>query len=339
MPFTKANTAPVNNIPENIAALLPKGKFLIAFSGGKDSIAMYLYLRYNLNVPNENIELHHHEVDGMEDNFFDWPCTPSYCSSFSAHFKVPILFSYRKGGIKREILRNNETLQSVFYQKQAGAEYTEIKSKDLTRFYSSRNMFPAVSADLRTRWCSGVVKIDVLSRVISNNPAYASGTFIICTGERRAESTARSKYAEVETYRAATKKRNAILWRPVIDWSDAQVWDILKQHNVQPHPAYMLGWSRCSCMTCIFNSPNTWASLRQIHPLRIAQIAALENRIEHTLYNGATIYERANKGKSFIDTKNKYWINQALGKFTAPIITTNWQQPQGAKSKEVSGAN
>ena len=43
----------------------------------------------------------------------------------------------------------------------------------------------------KTRWCSSVVKIDVLSRVIGNYPAYASGKFLVCTGERWQESPAR----------------------------------------------------------------------------------------------------------------------------------------------------
>jgi hypothetical protein len=328
-------------IPEQIQNMIDSNaKFLIAFSGGKDSVAMYLYIRYQLGIENDRIELHHHEVDGQAENFFDWPCTTSYCSSFADSFGVDLLFSYRKGGIKREILRESETVQPVYYQQKPKGEFIEIPSKNLERFYSTRYKFPAVSADLRTRWCSGVVKIDVLSRVVSNNPAYKVGDFIICTGERRAESTARSKYAEVEKYRAYSQKRNAILWRPVIDWSDEQVWAIIEKHKVQAHPAYMLGWSRCSCMTCIFSSPNTWASLNEINPLRVLSFRALEIKINHTLYHKITLKEKVQKGTSFVDKNtDQYWINQALGEFTAPIITNEWTLPRGAKSKEVTGAN
>jgi 3'-phosphoadenosine 5'-phosphosulfate sulfotransferase (PAPS reductase)/FAD synthetase len=328
-------------IPENIISIKDNAKWIITFSGGKDSIAMYLHVKYNLGIDNSNIELHHHEVDGMENNFFDWPCTPSYCIAFAKHFDVPLFFSYRKGGIKREILRNNETLQSVFYQQKPNGEYFEVKSQDKERFYSTRNMFPAVSGDLRTRWCSSTVKIDVLSRLIANNPNYKSGDFIICTGERRSESAIRSKYAEVEVYRGASKKRNAILWRPVIDFSDNQVWELMKLHSIQPHPAYMLGWSRCSCMTCIFNSANTWATLKEINPIAIARIKVLESKIQHTMYHKMDIYGKANAGKSF-SVKNddyEYWKNQALGVFSAPIITNNWTLPLGANNKEKSGAN
>ena len=313
-------------------------KVLIAFSGGKDSIAMYLYVRFVLNIPNSKIELHHHEVDGHGENFFDWPCTTSYCTAFAQAFDVPIFYSYRAGGIKREMLRNNETLQSVFYQLNPGGPFTEIKSLDKQEYKTTREMFPAVSADLRTRWCSVIAKIDVLSRVITNNPNYKTGNYVLCTGERREESPTRSKYKEVEPYRASTKKRDVILWRPIIDWPEKQVWEIIQKHNVQPHPAYVLGWSRCSCMTCIFNSSNTWASLNHIHPKRINQIASLEEQINHTLYKGETIHNKTQKGKSFIDIGD-YWISQALGTFTAPIIVSNWVLPQGAKSKEVAGAN
>lgn len=328
-------------IPKNIEPIKHLSKWIITFSGGKDSIAMYLHVRFNLGIDNLLIELHHHEVDGMDSNFFDWPCTPSYCIAFAKYFEVPLFFSYRKGGIKREILRNNETLQSVFYQQEPNGPYFEVKSQNKERFYSTRNMFPAVSGDLRTRWCSSTVKIDVLSRLIANNPAYKTGNFIICTGERRTESAIRSKYAEVETYRGASQKRNAILWRCVIDFTDNEVWDLLKKHNIQPHPAYMIGWSRCSCMTCIFNSANTWATLREINPIAISRIKLLENNINHTMYHKMSIYDKTNAGKSFTkDTPEyKYWVNQALTEFTAPITTDNWTLPLGANNKERSGAN
>lgn len=50
---------------------------LVAFSGGKDSVAMVLYL-LEMGVPKENIHLHHHDVDGGGENLWDWGGTSSY---------------------------------------------------------------------------------------------------------------------------------------------------------------------------------------------------------------------------------------------------------------------
>lgn len=162
----------------------PETRFLVAFSGGKDSVAMVLHL-LSLGVTKDRITLHHHDVDGDGQNLFDWPCTPSYCQAFADAFDIPILFSYRDGGIRREMFRKNEGLQDVLYQQTAGKKHTRLESRAGN---STRMKFPAVAVDLRTRWCSAVVKIDVLSRVIANHADYKTGRFVVCTGERREES-------------------------------------------------------------------------------------------------------------------------------------------------------
>ncbi len=46
-------------------------KFLVMFSGGKDSTALVLHL-LDLGVPREKIELWHHDIDGKGRTFMDW---------------------------------------------------------------------------------------------------------------------------------------------------------------------------------------------------------------------------------------------------------------------------
>ena len=81
---------------------------IVAFSGGKDSTACFLHL-LDIGVPKEKIELWHHSIDGEpgSEPFMDWPITESYCKNFADAFKVPIYFSWRHGGFKRELLKPN----------------------------------------------------------------------------------------------------------------------------------------------------------------------------------------------------------------------------------------
>jgi diphthamide synthase (EF-2-diphthine--ammonia ligase) len=124
---------------------------LIAFSGGKDSIAMVLKA-IEMGIPKDRIELWHHDIDGEGEDLFDWKCTKSYCIAFAKAIGIKILFSYRLGGIKREIFRQNEYSQPIFFQKEEGGEFfmwTNDKAPKDTKL-----KFPAVGADLGTRWCS-----------------------------------------------------------------------------------------------------------------------------------------------------------------------------------------
>lgn len=324
-------------------------KVIIAFSGGKDSVAMVLYCLFVLGISKSRIELWHHEVDGMAENLFDWKCTPSYCRAFADAFGLKILFSYAKGGIKREIYRKDETIQPVYFQEEMDGPFIEVMPKDDPKYYSTRYKFPAVSADLSSRWCSWIAKIGVMNKAINNMEKYKNANIVIMTGERRAESIARSKYQEIEPYRSFTKTRRAITWRPIIDWTDQQVWKIFEQHRIQPHPCYELGWSRCSCQLCIFSQKNTWAAINEISPEKVAAIKTIENDIDFTLYSkkvkGKIVNEDIEtamvlQGVSFIPAAaKKRWLAEALGMFSSPIIVEKWQLPAGAMSLETAGAN
>lgn len=323
-------------------------KCVIAFSGGKDSVAMVLHL-LSKGVDKDSIELWHHDVDGDGEQLFDWPCTKSYCQAFADAFGLKILFSYAKGGILREIYRTNETIQPVFFQKEPGGPYYEVKPQDKERFYNTRRRFPAVSADLNVRWCSWIAKISVMLKGINHSERYRNANIIISTGERRLESTARSNYRKMELYRGASSTRRAIQWRPIIGWTEQQVWDIIERYGVQPHPCYELGWNRCSCQLCIFSNANTWAAINEISPEKVERIAEIETDLNFTLYSdkekGKNVMKnvyaaRVLKGVSFIPAAAKQrWLDEALNEFTSPIIIDNWKLPAGAFSMETAGAN
>jgi 3'-phosphoadenosine 5'-phosphosulfate sulfotransferase (PAPS reductase)/FAD synthetase len=256
-----------------------KATVLIAFSGGKDSVAMVLHALFDLKIPKDQIELWHHEVDGMAEQLFDWKCTESYCKAFAKEFGLKLLFSYSEGGILKGINRENELPPSIFFQKEVDGEFTEIKPRGWDSDVNSRLKFPAVTANLTKRWCSALAKIDVMGKSIRNWDRFDKGHFVIMTGERRLESKNRACYNEIEPTKYANENRKMINWRSVIDWTEEDVWNIYKEHGVQPHPCYELGWSRCSCQLCIFSSPDTWASINELNPEKVARIAEIEKDI------------------------------------------------------------
>ncbi len=348
---------------------------IVAFSGGKDSVACVLHL-LDLGFGRDQIELWHHDVDGGGEDLFDWKCTKSYCKAFARAFGIKILFSYAGGGITREIFRKNETLQPTYFQKEMDGEYhkvtpapmrtTDVDGNEISperlAEKNTRYKFPSVSADLSSRWCSAVAKIDTMAKAINNSERFKTANMVVVSGERRAESTARSLYLEIEKYRSFSKTRRAISWKGIVGWTEQQVWDIMKRYKVQPHPCYELGWSRCSCQLCIFGSANTWASVNELSPEKVTRIAEIEAEIGHTLYNedekmavssgnDNVIYKktgkklnvigaRASRGTSFLKQEAvSRWAKEANSEFTSPIFVDEWKMPAGAFNNENCGAN
>lgn len=325
-------------MPDHIKAILddPDATIIIASSGGKDSVARSTYLPHTLGIPMDRLELWHHEIDGGGEAIFDWPCAPSYCQAFADAFGADLLYSYREGGMARVVDMKNEGLQDVLFQDAPGGTYIRLASKDGS---STRGKFPAVSADLRTRWCSPVVKIDVMGRAIANSPRLKKGSFIVCSGERREESKSRSIYGLTEPYRTHTRERNIHRWRPGIEWTEKEEWEEYASHHIQPHPCHELGYSRCSCFTCIFLGANGWAPTADLSPERVDWFDHKEQATGFTLYNKMTIREKVAKGTSFVPPAMRdRWGAEALGKFTSPIIPGSFTLPAGAFGKESAGS-
>jgi 3'-phosphoadenosine 5'-phosphosulfate sulfotransferase (PAPS reductase)/FAD synthetase len=313
-------------------------RILVAFSGGKDSIASVCHL-LEAGVEPERIELHHHDVDGQARSFMDWPSTPFYCRAVAAALSLPLYLSWREGGFEREMLRLDQPTAPIRFECPDGS----IGSVGGDGPLGTRQRFPQVSADLRVRWCSPYCKIDVMAALIRGQPRFWHGRTLVVTGERAEEGANRARYAPFEPHRTDARDgrrgRHVDHWRPVHRWSAERVWSTLQQHGIVPAPAYRLGWSRSSCAACIFSSPDQWATLRFIAPARFERIAVYEQRFGWTLRPGCTIRDLADRGRPYPATiAQPALVRQALSpSWDEPVTVSpwHWQMPAGAGGEAV----
>ena len=303
--------------------------YIVTFSGGKDSMGTLLYL-LDEGLPLNKIELWHHDVDGEGETLFDWECTRDYCKQFAAAFGLPIYFSWKEGGFLREMLRNNEpTAPIVFETPDQGLVKIGGKGEPNTR-----RKFPQIVADLRTRWCSSYLKIDVGSSAIRNQKRFDHSRTLVISGERGEESAARSKYKVFEPDRADSrgkiKGRHVDRFRPILHWLEEDVWKIIERYKIRVHPAYYLGWGRVSCKFCIFGNANQFASAFAVSPSKAETLVELEADFGYTMKRNETLLELVAKGKVY-ESMNKDLISIATSEiYTLPIFTNNWILPAGA---------
>jgi 3'-phosphoadenosine 5'-phosphosulfate sulfotransferase (PAPS reductase)/FAD synthetase len=311
--------------------LLSYDFYIVAMSGGKDSIACLLYLLKN-GVPPEKIELWHHCVDGKDnpDPLMDWPVTESYCRKLAEAFNIPLYFSWKEGGFSAEMLRDNELTKPTWFETPEGT----FKKGGTTGKLGTRRMFPQLAASLSQRWCSAYLKVDPASKAITGQKRFNHKRTLFVTGERAQESTARSRYHTFEPHR--TDRRNGRSGRlvdqirPVHAWPEEDVWEIIKEYKVRPHPAYQMGWGRLSCMTCIFASGSQWASVKKIDPRRFDRIAAYEKEFGKTIHRKKSVEEQI-EGKAPYAEITPELIDVAMSlEYTLPIFMENWELPAGA---------
>lgn len=297
---------------------------LIMMSGGKDSIACLLQV-LELGIPKERIEIWHHDIDGEGGDFMDWPVTKAYVTALAKAFDLPVFFSWREGGFEREMNRHNALTAPTWFETPDGLQ----SAGGVRGTPSTRRKFPQLAASLSTRWCSSSLKIDVCSMAIANQARFNGKRTLIVTGERAEESSARAKYKTLEPHKTSNGKRTTYQWRSVHGWSERQIWDIIARHKVNPHPAYQLGWGRTSCLSCIFGSPDQWASVNQVAPQRIIKIANYEREFGVTIRRDGPVEQSIAKGTPYKMDPRIVKIAMSAA-YDEPIFVDNWELPLGA---------
>ncbi len=301
-------------------------RIAVAFSGGKDSAAAVFAL-LDAGVDPRRIELHHHDIDDGE-TFLDWPITPAYCAAFAAELGLPLYRSRRRGGFLGELDRDGSPSGEIVYERPDGS----IGCAGGKGPPGVRGRFPQVSPDLRVRWCSAAMKIDVMDAVIRGQPRFLEGRTLVVTGERAEESASRARYAPFTAHRTACRSRQVDHWRPVHDWPETHVWSALQMLGLEVHPAYRLGFSRTSCRFCIFLGPDALSTLRHLYPDAFARVAAREAATGWTIQRTESLVERAGRGTPFAAAlQNPDLARLAGGRtWTAPMRPGGWRLPAGA---------
>lgn len=184
--------------------------------------------------------------------------------------------------------------------------------------------------------CSENIEAEVQESVAGRLEKTEAGRkILIVSGERRGESSGRSKYNEMEVHRTNAEKRfhrTVHQWRAVIDYSEKDVWEVLKRNHINPHPCYRIGWNRCSCAMCIFSTPTLFAGIREIYPQEYEALRQDEKVLGFTLDNRKCLDDFVGAAKSCVYWKDKAAVRSVqTGAFTVrQVYVKDWKYPAGA---------
>ncbi len=101
------------------------------------------------------------------------------------------------------------------------------------------------------RYCTNRNKVSPMDKFTRN----FQGKLLKVTGERWAESKARSTYSEfVSVPRLNSRGRRVFGWRPILAFSESDIWTMVRDTGVQRHVCYDMGCNRLGCAGCIFST-------------------------------------------------------------------------------------
>jgi 3'-phosphoadenosine 5'-phosphosulfate sulfotransferase (PAPS reductase)/FAD synthetase len=232
------------------------------------------------------------------------------------------------------------------YLKVMVADAVMVNLDRLEQLGGKCHRFPAKGSIGSGRWCSAQLKREVADAVIRNldtmeeaeerRKGSSAKKVLVVSGERRGESASRAGYNEMEVHRTNAEKRahrTVHQWRPVIDYSEKDVWEVLKRHNINPHPCYRAGWNRCSCAMCIFSTPSLFAGIRELYPEDFKQLQQDERILGFTLDNKCDLDTFIGNAKSCVYHGDPAAVQSLLtGEFTIDdvYVKGRWMYPAGA---------
>lgn len=231
----------------------PRVRLLASVSGGKDSTAMLLHLREQGLLERTRVV------------FFDtgWEHADTYAHIAYLQDKIGIAIE-RHGAtvdLADVLLADAEAIERAMGRDEPSA---------FVRLCLKKGIFPRRTV----RFCTQILKVHVAQTVIREMDSDGGDPVVNAVGIRAAESAARARLAETEL----STTLDCMVWRPLIAWSEADVIDIHRQHDVRMNPLYLRGAERVGCWPCIMGSKSELRMLAR-DPQRVEAIRLLEEAV------------------------------------------------------------
>lgn len=142
----------------------------------------------------------------------------------------------------------------------------------------------------RRRFCSEELKHKPIQQYQKLLIEQGFGRIVSWQGVRRDESRARAKLDEWEI-NFGDPDTGAGLWnyRPILDWTAQDCFDMHKKHGVEPNPLYKMGMGRVGCMPCIHCTKPEMREIAKRFPGEIERVSEWEKMVSTTSKTGVSI--------------------------------------------------
>jgi 3'-phosphoadenosine 5'-phosphosulfate sulfotransferase (PAPS reductase)/FAD synthetase len=260
----------------------PSKKITLSFSGGKDSVASWLYLR----------DLGHDVTCVFCDTGHEAPETYNYIETLKREHDCPLVWIQAK---VRDIWKGEvpERWQSI-----ADAPLT------METLSIIKKWFPSPTA----RFCTTFLKLVPFQKWILEN---TTADEWIASGVRAEESPKRASLEEQYFDNYMQRWR----WLPIHKWTAEQVFRLHAKSDVPPNPLYKMGAARVGCDPCIMARKDELRETALRRPEVFERLAAMEDRVGSTLRKQiSTFFPRKKTSASYrslLDSVSNYAIPSA----------------------------
>lgn len=251
--------------------------FVVSHSGGKDSQAMLIKLLERI-PPSQLLVIHASLAES------EWHGAMELARDQAQDAGVPFLVARASKSFLQMVERRHEV-----------------------RPGPNSSCWPGAS----TRQCTADLKRGPIEREVRRYAKDKGFTTVVsCMGMRAAESPARAKrIALTINKRGTVRGRDWFEWLPIHDMPTAEVWRTIAAAGQTPHPAYLSGNSRLSCVFCFLASPRDIANGARHRPELYQQYREIEIRTGYTFHQSRrSLEEMVRVGNEQLERLGQYPI-------------------------------
>lgn len=329
----------------------------ISVSGGKDSLATALVA---IEAGAENLRFK------FADTGHEHALTYEYVAYLSDILKAKCGAGIEtvKADFSRQIAGKREFIKAHWKEDLMGSGLSEAQAEDkvaraLQVLRPTGNPFLDLCLwkgrfpSTRRRFCSSELKHGPLQADVQEQLKRFKAV-VSWQGVRRDESAQRANLIEKDVDFGTWEPEPAglLIYRPILDWTAQDTFEIAKRHNIKPNPLYKQGMGRVGCMPCIHAGKREMLEIMNRFPEEVARIAEWESLVSAAAKRDCSTFMDARVTARFLDTGtsaaeirhethgiNAYteWATTARGGRQFDLITTMQLEDEPVECSSVYG--
>lgn len=174
-----------------------------------------------------------------------------------------------------------EPMHNWIEQNSFGIEVVVVKPE--LDFFELCRKYKRLPSGL-ARFCTSELKTNPINRWIKAYCAEHNLTNVVSAiGLRAQESKIRAKKSGLVRGKAANRTLNCLEWLPILHYKLEDVWAEIDAAGQKPHDVYSRGFSRLSCVFCVFGKKIEHEQAAKERPELFKKMVGLERELGKTL--------------------------------------------------------